>query len=68
MAQFKYIGVQTKDDGKVDVRVPKMDGTWQSFSNIVPNTTIIDVTDERAIQALDLAVDNSGMFLYERIA
>ena len=68
MAQFRYIGLQTKPDGKIDVRVPTSDGSWQMFNNIIPNDTIIDTSDDQAIKALEYAVDLSGMFTYERIA
>ena len=68
MAQFRYIGIQTKPDGKIDVRVPLVSGAWQSFTDVIPNTTIIDVSDNRAIKALEYAVGTDGMFLYERIA
>jgi hypothetical protein len=68
MAQFKYIGLQTKADGKIDVRVPKSDGSFQMFTNITPNLTVIDTTDDLSIKALEYAVDLSGMFTYERTA
>jgi hypothetical protein len=68
MASFKYIGLQTKEDGKIDVRVPSADGSWQTFTDVVPNVTVIDVTDPYAIQALDYSVDPTGLFTYERVA
>lgn len=68
MAQFKYIGLLTKADGKIDVNVPKSDGSWQMFTGITPNTTVIDVTDATSINALEMAVGLDGMFLYERTA
>lgn len=68
MAQFRYIGLITKSDGTVDVRVPKSDGTVDVFTGVVPNTTTIDVTDSRSIKGLEFAVDFFGMFIYERLS
>jgi hypothetical protein len=64
---FRYIGLYVKSDGKVDVRVPQSDGTWLEFKGVVPNLTILEVTDDRAVRALEYAVDPMGMFLYERV-
>jgi hypothetical protein len=68
MASFKYIGLQTKENGTIDVKVPKLNKTWQTFTGVIPNTTVIDVTDAKSIAALEYAVDQNGLFIYERTA
>ena len=53
MAQFKYIGTHTKDNGKVDVKIGKTGMPWYiEFLDVEPNVTIIEITDERQIRCL----------------
>ena len=67
MATFMYIGTITKDDGTVDVLVPKSDGTSLFFTQVVPNVTILDVgIDSFAINSLEQARDLYGAYCYSR--
>jgi hypothetical protein len=69
MAQFKYIGTRTKDNGKVDVRIGKPNMAWYyEFIDVTPNVDIIEVTHEIAANSLREAVDPiTKTLLYEEV-
>lgn len=67
MATYRYIGTMKKPNGKVDVVVPKADGTKLRFNDVTPEVDIIDVGDDViSIKAMDYAVGLANEFLYER--
>lgn len=69
MAVFRYIGSLTKANGKIDVIVPKADGTKVKFADVTPDTGSIDVgDDEISIAALENSVDLMGQYNYERVS
>ena len=68
MATFKYIGSATKANGKVDVIVPKKDGTKQTFTDVTPNVTEIVVTDPKSIKSLQNSQDLDHLYNYDEIA
>ena len=60
MATFKYVGENTKENGKVDIRV----GSYE-FLDCTPDTYEITVTDgSQEEKALENAVDIDGTYLY----
>ncbi len=66
---YKYIGFQTKPDGKVDVQVHEADGTLHEWTGVVPNVDTLDLTaaDDFANEAMRNSKDITGQYNYEEV-
>jgi len=69
MATFRYIGTETKANGKVDVRCRNSAGETLQWLDVTPNSTVIDVgSDAKCLKDFEYAVNASGAFTYQRVS
>jgi hypothetical protein len=59
MANFKYVGTKTKPNGKVDLKLPRCSHGTAAIEvfDIVPNSTLINVTDPCHVKMLQMSRD-----------
>jgi hypothetical protein len=53
MAKFIFIAEPTSGKNTKDIKIPKGNGSFEIIKDVIPNETVIDVSDVKSINFLE---------------